>query len=542
LIDFRKDAREWLRNYSREVMILMAVRAALRALLEIANRPPHEVHPRSALAAFRCVGVPWVLLTDPTAQSFQQRLRRAAHGAANAATDSAYGEMDGRIVTPPAAALYVAASAAETAAVEARANADKAAVAAVTYGHDRFLLANSADAAFIEAWRGDSSVITKLVAAPLWSSDFPEWPASRWEQLKSDLVRANQGWEVWIDWYEDRLAGRPSDPRIDLAKALFSDELWKQGPKAVNIEIRRLMDEAPSDSIPQQGPGPHFMLGPAGTIVLVPPAEIDALGNNVVRIHQLLPIVRRAAEDLFGRLNPNAFPELARNVADYRAAVAEDETQIAWGVVFGLGVMLENSAEAAQRKINNRLDPPLEDAIEAALNSLLTLHGPLILATAEGRELVEEADRMRLTRQEQARLREDAQAVAGQLKIAKAIIEPPAAKVVAEAADVIGESRHPEYGTVYGIGTVKNVAIGVVGVAAVSATLGVGAVEAGAAFLAIESLKKSNTFSAVTSMLGQHVDRVFRVGIAYQRFIIANQSHFAVSRPTPASSAGCCPT
>jgi len=169
------------------------------------------------------------------------------------------------------------------------------------------------------------------------------------------------------------------------------------------------------------------------------------------------------------------------------------------------------------------LQSALEDAAQAALNSILTLHGPLILATAEGRELVDEADRMYLTRDEQAKLRADARAVAGQLKNAAEIIEPSAVKVVENAADIIGGGPHPERGTVFGIGTMRNVAIGLVGVAAVSLTFGLGAIEAGAALVAVEALKKSEKFSAVTAMLGQNIDRVFRIGAAYRRFVVANQ-------------------
>jgi hypothetical protein len=60
-------------------------------------------------------------------------------------------------------------------------------------------------------------------------------------------------------------------------------------------------------------------------------------------------------------------------------------------------------------------------------------------------------------------------------------------------------------------------------VAAVSATFGVGVIQAGAALLAIEALKKSEKFSAVTSMLGQNIDRVFRIGAAYRDFVVANE-------------------
>ena len=48
-------------------------------------------------------------------------------------------------------------------------------------------------------------------------------------------------------------------------------------------------------------------------------------------------------------------------------------------------------------------------------------------------------------------------------------------------------------------------------------------VQAGAALVAVEALKKSEKFSAVTAMLGQNIDRVFRIGAAYRRFVVANQ-------------------
>lgn len=71
---------------------------------------------------------------------------------------------------------------------------------------------------------------------------------------------------------------------------------------------------------------------------------------------------------------------------------------------------------AAERKISNRLAPALEDTQLAALQSLRALHAPLILATVEGRELQEQADRLRMTPQEQAALRADAVALSASLK------------------------------------------------------------------------------------------------------------------------------
>ena len=200
--------------------------------------------------------------------------------------------------------------------------------------------------------------------------------------------------------------------------------------------------EAPETSlepIPPQGAGPHFTIGATGQIALAPPPELDAAGNDIGRIRQFLPLVRRVADDLAQAINTNQFAVLSRNLGDYRAAIAADASEIAWGVVFGLGVRLANAADAAQRQIEDRLLPPLEDPAQEALQSLRMLHGSLIMATSEGRELEEQADRLQMTREQQSALRADTVAIAAELHRAAEVIEPQADQVVTEAAEVIGE-------------------------------------------------------------------------------------------------------
>src|SRR4051794_1793236 len=99
----------------------------------------------------------------------------------------------------------------------------------------------------------------------------------------------------------------------------------------------------------------------------------------------------------------------------------------------------------------------LEDTAQAALESLLMLHGPLMLATSDGRTLADDADRMRLTRNEQSRLRNDAKLLADRLGEAPEIIEPDAAELMSDAANVIGAGAKPERGTAWGVATIRNV-------------------------------------------------------------------------------------
>jgi hypothetical protein len=186
-------------------------------------------------------------------------------------------------------------------------------------------------------------------------------------------------------------------------------------------------------------------------------------------------------------------------------------------------VRLENAASASRREIADRLRDPLEDAPQEALDSLLTLHGPLMLATAEGRELADEADRFNQTREQQAELRRHAQRIAANLKNSPEIIEAPAASLGEEAAAAIGEGPHPERGTVFGLATLKHAATIFIPAAALAAFVPVGAAAAGllgaaigggVAWAGYETFKQSKMYSTATAALGPVWDQLLQGGEA----------------------------
>jgi len=81
----------------------------------------------------------------------------------------------------------------------------------------------------------------------------PNEIAEHWRQLKVALPkRASENWQVWLDWYDAILHGRPPWPALNekqredlaIAIALIDDKIWKQGPAVANAEVKRLIDEA----------------------------------------------------------------------------------------------------------------------------------------------------------------------------------------------------------------------------------------------------------------------------------------------------------
>lgn len=83
----------------------------------------------------------------------------------------------------------------------------------------------------------------------------------------------------------------------------------------------------------------------------------------------------------------NAHPWVA--VAAERYAVAIDANPMSIDLVYSLGVRLENVRARLDAEVRSGDLPPMAATAAEALDSVLALHGPLVLSTERGRELAE---------------------------------------------------------------------------------------------------------------------------------------------------------
>jgi len=551
------EVEAWLEDKPREIAIAIAARAALRAVPILAS----VVYPRESakrqharnviLPTFRAVATPWVLARYPTGDRDFQNISRAASHGASAAADIAGAAAD---AANGFEAVAAAIDAADTAAHVGAVGNDAAAVAHAVRGAAHAAELRGGTGAFRDvaaAVSGDVSAVTRgltgvaLAGRQLWHNREPEWAYRDRVRLAEELLLLRQDWEVWTEWYQARLLGELEIEGLEFARLAIEEELWEKGPTAVNGEIRRLIkeyggrisatqpdlpfeDDEPQltdevfsslEVVPKQGPGPRFRATDEGFVDRVSPAELDAEGNDTRTINQLRPLALRCADDLKNRLPPNQFGELLSAVDLYVAALDPSESKtIEWGEVWGHGVILQNAATAVGRKIDERILPALEDPAKTALESLLTIHGPMILATHDGARLSETAANFRLTRGQQETLRAAALGLAEQFKRDNDVATPRAAASVAQATASIGEGPHPERGSVFGLATIRNISIVLVGGAAIAtpALIGalLGSVAIGAlagaplSLVAVEAVKKSAAFNALVTQLGAKLDSI----------------------------------
>jgi len=103
--------------------------------------------------------------------------------------------------------------------------------------------------------------------------------------MKAALHAAKQDWQVWTDWYDDRLAGRVRDETRELAYVRIEEALRNQGPAIVNAEIRKRIEELepPQDRVQLHASSSSGGSGRASMSVAerMPPAPIENVPSAV---------------------------------------------------------------------------------------------------------------------------------------------------------------------------------------------------------------------------------------------------------------------
>lgn len=270
-------------------------------------------------------------------------------------------------------------------------------------------------------------------------------------------------------------------------------------------------------AIPAQGPGPHFAIGGDGVVDFAPNAPLDGDGNNVGRLRSLHDALKNASRALADGLAPRAnhYPKLATSARKYLDSVNRNVEEIDFAVLYGAFLLLEVAEQATLRDIENGVAPPLDEAEVAALRSLKLLHGPFILATKVGNELVEAAEHYLRSAEEQSELRDVALALAKELKRHPEIIRPDVANFIISSSDAIGFGPHPARSAVFGGTAAKNITIVVVAGAVIATLPLVGGLLAGwfasvpagvLSFIGFEALKRTAAHDDVAKGLAGALD------------------------------------
>ncbi len=262
-----------------------------------------------------------------------------------------------------------------------------------------FWSAVSSDATLMEQGR----TAPDIAGSQLWADDHQPDPLRwLWREMQAALLAAKQDWEVWTNWYDDRLAGRVRDAERELAYVLIDDALWTQGPAIVNAEIKRRIEELepyspPIEVIPEQEPNAtRFGVNTDGVIDVVPdPLAPETVADALQR--EYYDELRFKAQALI-ELGPNQLGDLSGSAERFREALKERIEEISITSLWSRGNTLRSRLKAHDLSMSNGEPDParLNSLVAETLRDLVHTWNVFIVGDPKGREL----DEIRLGPQE----------------------------------------------------------------------------------------------------------------------------------------------
>lgn len=270
-----KDFSEWFDarrhkvgsyNLSKEVLALSS-RAALRSLPFIGYeflRAGTNLKNNSILSVFRMLSVSWIA-SEYNEENFQDyaesavtahvAVRRSIQGksfkeflskrAIDAAFLSASVVCDDKSLIINRAISTILASAGAV---------DKTTESSETIENDLFggvyiytsrpaIQQFSSDAEYLQS----GGMVSQLMHKPLWNSaGLPSESERLWQSTKRRLLNYNEGWDVWIEWYENRMNGlSPATFEEEKCYVMIADNIWNtKRPGYINSYIKNNINAA----------------------------------------------------------------------------------------------------------------------------------------------------------------------------------------------------------------------------------------------------------------------------------------------------------
>jgi signal recognition particle receptor subunit beta len=89
----------------------------------------------------------------------------------------------------------------------------------------------------------------RLLEAPLWLGAMPGELEASWKNLKDGIRWLDAGFDIWINWYSERLEGIAFEWEVEREWALISDSRLAQSPAEINAYLRGLREKALSKQL-----------------------------------------------------------------------------------------------------------------------------------------------------------------------------------------------------------------------------------------------------------------------------------------------------
>ena len=254
--------------------------------------------------------------------------------------------------------------------------------------------------------------VGNVVDLPLWLRARPQWANIAWAELQA-LLPDRDNWDVWIDWYEERLRGGSPGEAYELVFASVPQEEWEEGPAAANAWIKAHLPKPAGAAPPADLPEPvanakspwTYALTAKGTVTVTAGAQsfpFYPYFNSEQEHHETLHACGVQAQRLLTKLLDgryhNVRPEYAERLANYLddlPKTAEDgSVLVAYGDILNLRSDFEADFEVLPTPLATDLRRVIEN--QFALNSFYDIverHNEAIASGTRSRPFPKEAIR-----------------------------------------------------------------------------------------------------------------------------------------------------
>lgn len=208
-----------------------------------------------------------------------------------------------------------------------------------------------ADTALLEQGHGTLTLGT----SPLWHGAVPEGIARPWKRLRALLLDLDQNWQVWVDWYEDRLngpAGRAPIEQLELDRVLVpKDEDWKLGAAHVNDILAKLEAKYRPTEIPDDDPTAPAFGDDGGRITEIAYRQDDEIAKDqeAVDLHGEAAHFSQELASVAGGEggeNTNRFNNLLAASTRFLEALGDGPETVRPGLLIPRAVALENALKS----------------------------------------------------------------------------------------------------------------------------------------------------------------------------------------------------
>lgn len=268
--------------------------------------------------------------------------------------------------------------------------------------------------------------------------------------------------------------------------------------------------------IPAQTRSVHFTIRD-GLVATVPTQDFGPDENDYRRLAALQTPLLQASKTSQAELSKNnkPFAALLDITENYLGELDKDVHEINYAVLYAYGLQLAVAYESTEELIKKGELPDFDLDALTSTRSVLQLHGPFILSSRDGRDLVTDAERYERNPTEERQFQADVKQFGDILRERDDLIEEKAGEFISDITAPDDGSEQFERRYIFTKGAAKNLVIVFSAGALVASTAFIPVVgpvvAASLGLLTVEAMKKSKPFIDLSAPIRKSLDDLSEV-------------------------------